>query len=307
MSQINRSGIVRITDNTLAVWEDPGFAVIGKQGDLWQRQFKREVFARIVQTLNRLGWTVELHAEYLKRYGRRFSLNHRLCAKGHLRAELDLSGRCIRLEFWQGVNTPTRPDNGGRYERIEAMPYAIRLEMERARNRITRYLCNVFTDYRVEDVRTPRPLQVTAVEQIHAQYQLSWHFTGDWTDYVAKGQASAYNRKSADGALLEHGQRVWLRDYRGRWLRGTAYYNINNMWWVALDRYAYTNRACFELHTVPPADPRRKDNRDRAIGTLRKLLAAAITAAEFERAALYRDELAKHGFDCRPKPQQVAA
>lgn len=308
MSQINRSGIIRLTEGTLGVWEEPSISLAyGPQADQYKREFKRQVFARIVQTLNRIGWTVEAHAEHQKSYGRSFALNFRLCSKGHLRAELTLSGRHIELKFWQGLNTPTRPDYGGRYERIEAMPFAERLEMERTCKRITRYLCAVFTDYRVEDKRRPGPLQLTAVERIQAHYAECWHFKGDWADYVEKRQAYSYNRKSADGTQLEHGQRVWFRDYHGRWLRGTAYYNINNMWWVALDRYAYTNKACSELHTVQPAHLRRKDNRERAISTLRKLLDSAINAAEFERAALYRDQLAKHGFDCRPNPQQAAA
>lgn len=308
MSQINRSGIICLAERHLGVWEDPSIRGFhGPEADQWSREFKRQVFARIVQTLNRIGWAVQAHAEHVKNYGRRFALNYRLCSKGHLRAQLRLSGRHIALDFWQGLNTPTRPDNGGRYEGIEAMPFAERLEMERTCQRITRYLCAVFADYSVKEKRRPGPLQLTAVEKIQAHYAESWHFKGDWADYVAKGQAYSYNRKSADGTQLEHGQRVWFRDDHGRWLRGAAYYNINNMWWVTLDRYAYTNKACFELHTAQPANLRRKDNRERAISTLRKLLDSAIKAAEFERAALYRDQLAKHGFDCRPKPQQVAA
>lgn len=47
------------------------------------------------------------------------------------------------------MNTPTRPDHGGRYEsNLEAcMPYVLRLEMERTRRRIRDYLCNVFSGY----------------------------------------------------------------------------------------------------------------------------------------------------------------
>lgn len=308
MIQINRSGIVRHTEKTLGVWEEPPFPLgFTPQAIAWGQEFKRVVFARIVQQMNRLGWHVEVSPDHLKRHGREFARKYRACSKGHLRAELSLSGRHISLEFWQGVNTPTRPDYGGRYERIEAMPYLIRLEMERTRRRITQYLCAVFTDYRVEDKRSPGRLQLTAVEKIHAHYQECWHFKGDWADYVARGQAYSYNRGSADCTLLEHGQRVWLRDGRGRWITGTAYYNINNMWWVALGRYDYTNVGSHQLHTVQPANLRQKQNRDRSVTALRRLLDAAIKSAQFERAALYRDQLAKHGFDCRQQPQKEAA
>lgn len=299
--QINRAGIVRIADKSLAVWEEPVVRLTGKAGDEWRRLFKRQVFARIVQTLNRIGWKVDQHIEHAKQYGRSFANSFRICSKGDLRAELKISGRSISLEFWQGVNTPTRPDHGGRYEKIEAMPYLLRLEMNRTRNRIARYLTAVFSGYIIEDVQTPLPLQLTAMEKINRNYAASWHFKGYWAEYLANGNVQPSNRKSADGTLLEHGQPVWLRDYHGRWMQGTAYYNINNMWWVVLGRYAYTNRGSHELHTTQPPDLRSKDNRKRAIHSLRELLRTAIDSAEFERAALYRDQLALRGFDCRVK------
>ena len=198
--------------------------------------------------------------------------------------------------MWQGVNTPTRPDHGGRYEsnKEAVAPYLLRLEMFRTRNRIRDYLCNVFSGYQFDPKCYsiyPKPLQKTALEQIHARYAESWHFKGDWQAYLAKERWMDGNRKSADGVLLEHGQRVWLADRKGRIVTGIAYYNINNMWWVWLGKYDYTNEACFRLYTSAPGNLRTKRNGDLRRRRLEGKLSEAVKAMNYERAALLRDIL----------------
>lgn len=295
--RIERAGKIHFGDASLSIWEEGLSNARGAGGwdaaQTWGLQFKREVFARIVQTLNRLGWTVgpwDQACQY-----KAIALSHRTCHKGDLRAELRLSGRHIELLMWQGVNTPTRPDNGGRYEsdKEACMPYVLRLEMERTRRRIRDYLLNVFTEYSFEQKNRSiysKPLQLTAMERIEQRYAESCHFKGkDFAGYVAKGGGMSYNLKSGDGQVLEQGQRVWLTDSKGRWLQGTAFYNINNMWWVALGRYDYTNKSCSELRVTRPDEPRIKQNARLRRRRLEALLADAVTKMDFERAALLRD------------------
>ena len=55
MAQINREGSVSFGDASFSIWEEPaGKAMIG--GD-WAH-LQAPSFARIIQQLNRLGWTV---------------------------------------------------------------------------------------------------------------------------------------------------------------------------------------------------------------------------------------------------------
>ena len=56
MAQINREGTVSFGETSLSIWEEPGRQAMIGGG--WERTFKRQVFARIIQQLNRLGWTV---------------------------------------------------------------------------------------------------------------------------------------------------------------------------------------------------------------------------------------------------------
>lgn len=314
IGRVAREGTVSFGDASLSVLEESIPSRSGVDGikarDALEQAFKREVFARIVQTLNRLGWTVEkppINPHDVKHYGgtvaRWASERHRNCSKGDLKGELEVMGRCIKFEMWQGVNTPTRPDHGGRYENDKegCMPYLLRLEMERTRRRIRDYLLAVFTGYTFDEERRSvyrRPLAQTAMEKIQESYARSWHFKGDMADYLCRSgydQLPSYNCTSLDGDRIEHGQRVWFRDYVGRVCEGVAYYNINNMWWVVTGRYDASNVSTSEIWTKCPPNPRVKRNARQRRKRLEQLLADATKAMDFERAMVLRDLLFPKG------------
>jgi hypothetical protein len=303
---IEREGTITFGDACLNIYEE-GISAARAQGGYagekaWERKFKREVFARIVQTLNRLGWTCAMPAikpRDVKHYGgdvaRWSAESKRDCAKGDLKAHLDISGRCIKLEMWQNV-TPSENRNGGQYDfnKEGRMPYVLRLEMERTRRRIRDYLCNVFAAYTFktqEKKLGAHPGGAEATEWVEQQYRDSWHFKGDWSGYIEKNPSMQHNRGSADGRQLEHMQTVWFADWQGRICRGTAMYNINNMWWVVVGRYEVRNLASFELYAAAPDNLRVRRNADRRRKRLEAELACAVKVMKFERAAQLRDIL----------------
>lgn len=285
--QIERDGRVTFGDATLSIWEE-GLGGTWSERQAWERQFKRDVFSRIVQTLNRLGYTVGPNTYIFT------DNNNRYARKGDLRADLKLSGRSISLEFFQNVNAPDRADHGGRYQSNKEfhMPYMMRLEMERTRRRIRDYLCNVFTGYRFEQKNNGRGSKcgvngLTALEFVQACYDDSCHFKGDLTKY----EISDYNNKSADKLRVTHGARVWTTDYRGRIITGTAMYNINNMWWVVSGKYAVSKKASFEIWVKNPGELRRKRNELTRRKRLEAELAKATKQMNFRRAEILRDIL----------------
>ena len=296
MAQINREGTVSFGEASLSIWEEPGRQVMIGGG--WGRTFKRQVFARIIQQLNRLGWTVgpwKDAANYAA-----IANNHRSCSKGDLRGELEICGRTIKFEMFQPVNCPTRPDHEGRYESDKegVMPYLLRLEMERTRRRLRDYLCGVFSGYRFDPKHYSiyhKPLEKTAMERVQDRYAESSHFKGEWDAWISKkGSMNGWfcnNRESADGAQFQHGQRVWFHDWNGRTCTGIAYYNINNMWWVVTGKYDLRNMACFELYTTCPENPRIKRNGQRRRQRLEKELAKAVKAMDFKRAEVLKNIL----------------
>jgi hypothetical protein len=301
--RIEREGAVNFGDASIAIWEEGISAARAQSGhageQAWEKQFKREVFRRIVQMLRRLGWTCavpEISQHDVKHYGgnvaRWAAERRRLCAKGDLKANLEISGRCIKLDMFQNVNAPDRPDHDGRYQsnKEQHMPYLLRLEMERARRRIRDYLCNVLTGYVFREPEPKRgPNGLTALEYIQADVRSCWHYNKALDR--RSGEDSCGNNRSADGAHVKHGARVWFADYKGRICTGTAFYNINNMWWVITGRYEARNVASFEIYTRCPENLRVKRNAARRRKRLEAELNSAVKAMKFERAALLRDIL----------------
>lgn len=291
--RIDRAGKIHFHDASLAIWEDglnPRMSY--EEREAWERQFKREVFKRILQTLNRLGWTCVVPARMVTQYGTDFARSYRDCAKGELKGELSISGRTIKFEMWQGVNTPTRPDHGGRYEfnKEGCMPYLLRLEMERSRRRIRDYLLNVFAGYSFEPPDPKMGLMgVTAIETAAHQRRTSGHYD------AVLGRARYTNgdssRRAKDGELLEHGCRVWGFDHKGCAYTGTAYYSLNDRWQVITGRYGIEWANAWELYTTAPPDLRIKRNTKLRRKRLEQELQRAMREMRFERAAVLRDLL----------------
>lgn len=288
--RIERAGSVRFHDASLYISEEGISAARAAGGwaeaKAWERQFKRDVFARIIQQLKRLVWTVGPWSDADKY--KAIALSHRTCAKGDLQAELSVSGRCIKLEFWQDVQNVENP-NGGKYDfnKEHRMTYLQRLEMERTRRRIRDYLCNVFTGYEF-DPPTPMlgPNGMTAVG--YAAYRR--RTTGHYVPELDRARISMEsNARAADGGTIEHGAKVWALDHKGRVITGTAYYDLNNNWDIVTGRYGLTVCHTGKIFTRMPENLRLKRNASERRKRLESELQKAITAMDFERAAILRD------------------
>ena len=289
IGRINRAGNINFGDTSLSIWEEGIRAAGNYQAEkAWNRQFKREVFARIVQTLHRIGWTVGPwdKADQFKA----IALGHRTCSKGDLKGELGVSGRCIKFEMWQDV-TPSENSNGGRYDfsKEARMPYLLRIEMERTRRRIRDYLLNVMIGY---EFKQPEPvlgfMRATALEYAAYCRRTTGHYVAalDRANISNKAQGFA-----ADGVALENGSKVYAIDRSGRVICGTAFYDLNGNWQIVTGRYAMTSVWHTAIWARCPGDPRVKRNaKDRRL-RLEGELAKAIKAMNFERAALLRDIL----------------
>lgn len=236
---IDREGKIRFHDASLQIWEDSipsanstdGF----KQRDEWEKTFKHQVFKRIVQQLNRLGWSVGTwdKAEQHKC----ISDAHRSCRKGDLEAELSVCGRCIEFNMWQDV-TPSENRNGGRYDfnKVDRMPYLLRLEMHRTRAQIRDYLCNVFTGYTFSqpEVSSPNPDPLAYFNDkwdgAHEKNKGIHRFDRGPDGWPSDKELSSWSRTDKDGVRLSHGDVRWCRDHKGRLIRGRVYGGINGMW-----------------------------------------------------------------------------
>jgi hypothetical protein len=288
MRKIDRKASITFHDASMTVSDEGPVSNDWDTRQQLEKAFKKDVFKRVVQTLNRLGWHVgPQHYIFTDD-------NNRFCTKGALKGDLQLSGRNIRFSMFQSENCPSRPDYEGRHEsnKETLMTYTQRLEMERTRRRIRDYLTSVFSDITFKESRYDvyvNPLKYPALERLRTLYQESGHYRGtDWEAYKINHHGLDYNRKSADGVLIEHGQRVWFPNDKGRILEGTAYYG-NGMWWIVSGRYGLTRVGSGSIFVSPPENLRVKKNANLRRKRLEQELKAAVDRMDFKRAQVLKD------------------
>lgn len=278
MGETPRSIEVRLHDTTIGIWQD----------DANDPTFRAEIFGPLIRMLRDHGWVVGSDPDIVKRYNS-LRHDHRLMRKGALRGSLEITGRHIGMELWAETWAKTN-HNGHRYDfgKRARLDYLDRLRVQLLERLIIAWLGRRAV---VKVTRTERPR--LAMDRIAKDYAESWH-----TD-KALGRPSwrsDCNRRSADGLLIEHGQIVWTMDRKGRVVRGRAFYNINNMWWVVLAKDHLTNKACFEIYVEQPEDLRRKRNGRERRRRLEAQIAAAVMASDFRRA----ETLTRIAFEDRP-------
>ena len=215
---------------------------------------------------------------------------HRCLARTHFHGQYgDLQFKAkiypvgMEFEFYQDI-VHENP-HGGYYDfnKLEKMPYVIRLRFFWTLNKIVRLLEDMGFENHT------KPVYKTALEKVMQHRAEVEAFHGK-NFYV--GARLSYNAKDADGNCLEDGMFRYFRDYNGRLLRGTIYHNLNNMWWVVVNKDCYRNIAAFELFELNESvfrgrcvHPRRRKSK------LESLLATAISNQDFEKAIVYRDLL----------------
>lgn len=290
--QLSREGRIVFHDAQLNVWEE-GIPRDTNARDAWERDFKRDVFLRIVQQLNRLGWKCTVPKEMITQYSKSFAERNRFCTKGDIKGDLSVSGRSVEFKMFQSVNCPTRPDYEGRYEydKEAAMPYLIRLEMERTRRHIRDYLCNVFDGY-VFDASRSRPRigpgagQVTAMETAAHSRKTSGHYVAELDR--ARISCPSY-AISSDGQPLENGVQVYAMTHKGRMISGKAFYSLSGQWQIVSGKYGleYVHHNCIWVNY--PSDLRERRDTGIRRRRLEGEMAKAIGVMNFERAATLRD------------------
>lgn len=264
---------IRIADAHIGIWQD-------KPDDA---SFRSEIFGALIRDMRARGWSIHEDAEIRKRFN---ILRHDKWrgAKGTLCCKIDLSGRVVQVDFWS-VTAPQINHHGREHDfnKMRRMGHIDRLRIELEYRRAIRWVETLaeVTVTRADDGDMP------AMARIEKAYAESWHSDKLLGRPVC---SSDYNRQSKDGVLLEHGQAVWITDGKGRIIRGTAYYNINNMWWVVAGGKLY-NEGSRSIYASVPSDLRTKRNERARRVCLERELSVAVQRMHFNRAQLIKDLL----------------
>ncbi len=261
---------INIHDSHLGIWQD----------DAHDETLRSEVYAELIRQMRGRGWSIRRDPRAHQHY-RCLSPNQRLGARGTLRCEIELAGRTVKVEFWS-ITAKQDNRNGRRYDfdKLKRMAKLDQLRVELEFRRMIAWL-ETIAPLKIER-RDDQDLP--AMKRIEKSYAESWHKDKD----LGRPACTAdYNRKSKDGALLEHGQTVWLPDRKGRIVRGTAYYNINNMWWV-ISGGRLQNEGSHALFAAKPDDLRAKRNERSRRNRLEEELQIAVRRMDFQRAQILK-------------------
>ena len=234
----------------------------------------------IVRHLRARGFRIGLCPQTKKHYPA-IAQDHHRGHKGKLEVKIDLCGRCIEIAFFQNVTRIN--NNGGEYDWGSALlgPYVLRL-----RYRVECASLVAMLAARGLPLEPPEPDGDEGMRFITRRRAALCKFQGR---DMYTGPIPDYNATSADKVQLSDATAVWF-SRQGRFMRGIAFHNINNMWWVLLPSNEVRNLASFELHTARPKDLRgRHFNTTTVDRRLAAALAAHIAAERFERAATVRD------------------
>lgn len=237
----------------------------------------RSAFGATIRALRSRGWTIGADPETKKRCPT-LSRDTRAGRKGDFRLWAQWHPAYSEFSFW-AVTWPIDNRSGPRYDfnKRQRLEYLDRLRFSLEIKAICTALSSM-ADVTFEDRSLKPRLARDAIEQ---HIRTSWHYKPEFgrADWHCDG-----NRTSADKELLNHGQTVYFAGRDGRVRRGRAFYNLNNMWWVQVSPFEYTNKSCFELWAHAPDDLRTKRNERVRRAKLERLLAEALTASNYDRA-----------------------
>lgn len=275
---MNRIGKVSIHDSQISVYEE----VVDEEN------LKKSVMDPLIVFLRTKGWKVGRDKDVYKNF-RCLNKGHRYCRKGGLEATLQLSGRSLSFEIYQNVvNVENR--NGGKYDfnKMDRMPYLLRRHAEVAHKQIINFLLSQF-GYELKTGKGIKgPGALTALEWVQHETKDCWHYK---EELGRRSWSSDRNRTSGDNQLIDHLQPVFFEDYEGRIRTGTAFYNINNMWWVISGKYDLYNVSSRSIYVESPGDLKRKRNDRKRRNRLESLLSNAVSRMDFARAAQLKEIL----------------
>jgi hypothetical protein len=199
---------------------------------------------KVLDLLRARGFEIQIDPKTLKDYpciAKDFFYGR----KGDLEFKAERHPALCELEFYQNVNHENRCGGQYDFDKFEKMPYLIRLQYLNE----MRYIKDLLMRHGFEDesdLSTVKPIVLrTAEEKVLHNILTSCHFRDR-----DESKSASYNCHDKDGKVVEDGQIKYYRDRKGRLLRGTAYHNINNMWWVVVNKHEYRNLACFELFDI---------------------------------------------------------
>jgi hypothetical protein len=193
---------------------------------------------KVFSLLKTRGFTIQTDQRILREYPT-LADTHWEGSKGNLLFKAKIYPAGFELKFYQEVVTEN--PHGGYYDfdKFEKMPYIIRCEYILTR----KYICELLESEGY--INESKPTFKLALDDVMYRIKSCWHYKEG--KELPEYNLPSYNSEDKDGKQLRNGQIKYFRDRKGRLMRGTIYHNINNMWWVVISKFSFTNVASFDF------------------------------------------------------------
>lgn len=203
------------------------------------------ILYRVLNLMQTRGFEVGRDPHYQKEY-KCLSKDHWYGRKGDLEFKADRYPRGFKIEFFQNVNYKNKLGGYYDFDKFDKMPYLIKLMFINETNKIADFLKGLGV------VDNTKPNYLLAEDKIKQRFVEEWHhpqndMNFNLSDLDGSTDDRSYNNTDRDKKTIFNGQIKYFRDNNGRLVRGKVYHNINNMWWVILNKNKYTNEASFRL------------------------------------------------------------
>ena len=229
--------------------KDKTFVADSNRTTISVRKGTKDTLNKVFSLLKSRGFTIQTDQRILEEYPI-LADKHWEGSKKDLLFKAKIYPAGFELEFYQEIVTENR--NGGYYDfnKYEMMPYLIRCEYIITR----KYICELLENegYKNET----EPSFALAIDEVMHRIKSCWHYKEG--KELPEYEHPEYNARDKDGKKLKNGQVKYFRDYKGRLMRGTIYHNINNMWWVVLNKHDFTNKAAFEFFDLDNEESRQR-------------------------------------------------
>lgn len=206
---------------------------------------KIDLLNKLFDLLKQRGFVIQTDRKILQEYPI-LADSHWEGAKGDLLFKSKIYPAGFSFEFYQEVNT--KNPNGGYYdfEKFEMMPYLVRCEFLLTR----KYMCQLIEQEDFENIAKPN--FKFAIDKVMHKIKSCWHY--EEGKELPEFEHPSYNATDKNGKQLRSGQVKYFYGYDKRLMRGVVYHNINNMWWVVINKYEYRNVASFQLFDIEPGN-----------------------------------------------------
>jgi hypothetical protein len=207
-----------------------------------KEMFTFPVLKNIFKMLECRGWEIQTDQRIQKDYGKSFAKDYWEGKKGDLLFKAHRYPAGMELEFYQEVNIKHSKSGYYDFDKLKMMPYLIRCQFQVEVKHIKKLLIEAgFED-------TTEPNFKYALDEVMFRIKDSCHYKEG--KELPEYEIASYNATDKDKKQLRNGQIKYFRDSKGRLQRGVVYHNINNMWWVVLNKFNFTNVAAFELFDI---------------------------------------------------------